>query len=175
VGAPQGERRSRLDYGKLVQRSESEIAAALGFGDSEEVVSILRKVVPDACNLYDLMIFPELFGNPATRRALLDTEVISHPALLLLRNPYLGPHLTGSFLSDVASTFPHTLDIVCCPWGPLLRGGGKGDLFTWRYQQALDVVQFAEDPQIHSIEELKRKHSALFMPPVLSYGGMTPE
>jgi hypothetical protein len=88
---------------------------------------------------------------------LLDAEVISHPALLLLRNPYLGPHLTGSFLSDFASAFPHSLDILTCPWGPLLRGGGKGDRFTWKYQQALDVVQFAEDPTIYSIEDLKTK------------------
>ena len=106
---------------------------------------------------------------------MIDAEVISHPALLLLRNPHLGPHLTGGFLSDFANVFPHSLDILTCPWGPLLRGGGKGDLFTWKYQQALDVVQSDPDAIIESIEELEKKHSAIFVPHVLSYGGMTPE
>ena len=88
---------------------------------------------------------------------MIDAEVISHPALLLLRSPLLGPHLAGSFLSDFARIFSHSLDILTCPWGPLLRGGGKGDQFTWKYQQALDVVQFGEDPTIYSIEDLKTK------------------
>ena len=157
VGAQPGERRPQLDYGRLVQRSEKEIAGAIGFGDSDEVVHILRKVVPDACKPHDLTDLAGLIANPVTRKALIDAEVISHPALLLLRNPNLGPHLTGGFLSDFASAFPHSLDILTCPWGPLLRGGGKGDEFTWRYQQALDVVEFGEDPTIHSVEDLKRK------------------
>jgi hypothetical protein len=127
------------------------------------VVHILRKVVPDACKPHDLTNLAGLIANPVTRKALIDTEIITHPALLLLRNPYLGPHLTGGFLSDFASAFPHSLDILTCPWGPLLRGGGKGDEFTWKYQQALDVVQFAEDPTIYSIEDLKEKHSTIFM------------
>jgi len=53
--------------------------------------------------------------------------------------------------------------------------GGKGEEFTWKYQQALEVVEFAEDPTIHSLVDLESKHSAIFMPPVLSYGGMTAE
>jgi len=127
------------------------------------VVHILRKVVPDACKPLDLVGLADLIANPVTRKALIDADIITYPALLLLRNPYLGPHLTGSFLSDFASTFPHSLDILTCPWGPLLRGGGKGDEVTWKYQQALDVVQFAGDPTIYSIEDLKEKHSTIFM------------
>jgi hypothetical protein len=163
VGAQTGERRSRLNYRNLVGRSEREIAAAVGFGDSEEVVSILRKVVPDVCKPLDLVDVHNLIENSITRRALLDAEIITYPALLLLGNPCLGPHLTGGFLSDMAKTFPHSLDILTCPWGPLLRGGGKGDRFTWKYQQALDVVQFAEVPTINSIEDLEEKHSKIFM------------
>ncbi len=163
VGAQPGQRRPQLDYGRLVHRSEREIAAALGFGDSDAVVSILRKVPPDVCKPHDLSSLADLIENPVTRKTLIAAEVISHPALLLLRNPYLGPHLTGGFISDFASTFPHSLDILTCPWGPLLRGGGKGDEFTWRYQQALDVVEFGEDPTIYSLEDLKTKHSAVFM------------
>jgi hypothetical protein len=74
-----------------------------------------------------------------------------------------GPHLTGNFISEFAETFPTQLDILTYSWGPLLRGGGKGDQFTWKYQQALDVVQFAEDPIILSLEDLERKHSTIFM------------
>jgi hypothetical protein len=163
VGAQEGERRSRLNYRNLVGRSEREIAAAVGFGDSEEVVSILRKVVPDVCKPLDLVGFYDLMENPVIKNALLETDVITYPALLLLGNRHLGPHLTGGFLSDFANTFPHSLDILTCPWGPLLRGGGKGDRFTWKYQQALDVVQFAGDPTINSIEDLEEKHSKIFM------------
>ena len=157
VRSKDGEKRPRLDYKVLYYRTEAEIAGAIGFGHSDEVVHILRKVVPDACKPLDLVGFHDLMENSITRRALLDAEIITYPALLLLRNPYLGPHLTGSFLSDFASAFPHSLDILTCPWGQLLRGGGKGDEFTWRYQQALDVVEFAKDPTIYSIEDLKEK------------------
>ena len=169
VGAQPGERRPQLDYGRLVHRSEREIAAAVGFGDSDDVVEILKKLPPDACKPLDLVGFNDLMENLVTRRALLDAEIITYPALLLLRNPYLGPHLTGSFLSDFASAFPHSLDILTCPWGPLLRGGGKGEQFTWKYQQALDVVQFAEDPTINSIEDLEEKHSKIFMQAYAQY------
>jgi hypothetical protein len=157
VGAQEGERRSRLNYRNLVGRSEREIAAAVGFGDSDDVVEILKKMVPDVCKPYELLNLPDLLENSETRNALLEADVITYPALLLLGNPYLGPHLTGGFLSDMAKTFPHSLDILTCPWGPLLRGGGKGEQFTWKYQQALDVVQFAEDPTINSIEDLEEK------------------
>lgn len=163
VGGQEGKHRPRLDYKSLVQCSEREIAVALGFGDSEEVVEILKKLVPDACKPLELINFPDLLKNSVTKKALLDVEVINYPTLLLLRNPYLSAHLTGSFLSDFARTFPHSLDILTCPWGPLLRGGGKGDQFTWKYQQALDVVQFGEDPTIYSIEDLESKHSAVFI------------
>ena len=163
VRSKDGEKRPRLDYKVLYYRTEAEIAGAMGFGDSDEVVHILRKVVPDACKPHDLTNLSELIENTVSRKALIEAEVISHPALLLLRNPNLGPHLTGSFLSDFASAFPHSLDILTCPWGPLLRGGGKGDEFTWRYQQALDVVEFGEDPTIYSIEDLESKHSEIFM------------
>jgi hypothetical protein len=158
-----GVKRPKLDYKDLYYRTEAEIASAIGFGDSDEVVHILRKVVPDACKPHDLTNLAGLIANPVTRKTLIAAEAISLPALLLLRNPYLGPHLTGGFISDFTNAFPHSLDILTCPWGPLLRGGGKGDEFTWRYQQALDVVQFAEDPTIHSIEDLKEKHSTIFM------------
>jgi len=163
VGASEGKRRSRLDYKSLYLRNEKKIAAALGFEDSDEVVVIIRKLVPDACKPLALVELPKFLENTITREALLAAEVISHPALLLLRNPYLSPHLTGRFLSDVSRTFPHSNDILTCPWGPLLRGGGKGDQFTWKYQQALDVVQFAEDPTIYSMEDLESKHSGVFM------------
>ena len=59
---------------------------------------------------------------------MLAAEMISHPALLLLRSPLLAPHLTGGFLSDFASTFPHSSDMLT--WGPLRRGGGKADSST---------------------------------------------
>jgi hypothetical protein len=169
VGSKDGEKRPRLDYKDLYYRTEAEIAGAIGFGDSDEVVHILRKVVPDACKPLDLVGLYDLMENPITRKALLDAEIITYPALLLLRSPLLGPHLTGSFLSDFASAFPHSLDILTCPWGPLLRGGGKGDEFTWSYQQALDVVEFAEDPTIYSIEDLKEKHSTIFMQAYAQY------
>ncbi len=175
VGAQAGERRPRLDYGRLVYRSEREIAGAVGFGDSEEVVEILKKMVPDVCKPLDLVGLYDLMENPVIKNALLETDVFTYPALLLLRSQLVGPHLTGGFLSDFARIFPHSLDILTCPWGPLLRGGGKGDEFTWRYQQAIDVVQSDPDAIIESIEDLQRKHSTLFIPHVLSYGGMTPE
>ena len=163
VGAQGWKRRPPLEYRSLSRRSEREIAAALGFEDSDEVVEIMRKLPPDACKPLELIAFPKFLENPLPRKALLDAEVITYPALLLLRNPYLSDYLTGSFLSDFASAFPHSLDILTCPWGPLLRGGGKGDEFTWRYQQALDVVQFAEDPIIYSLEDLMEKHSTIFI------------
>lgn len=163
VGASEGERRARLDYKSLYLRNEKKIAAALGLEDSDEVVKITRKLVPDACKPLALVELPKFLENTVTREALLATEVISYPALLLLRNPYLSRHLTGGFLSEFSRLFPHSLDILTCPWGPLLRGAGKGEDFTWKYQQALDVVQFAEDPTIYSIEDLERKHSAIFM------------
>jgi len=163
VGAQPGQRRPQLDYGTLVHRSEREIAVALGFGDSEEVVEILKKLPPDACKPLDLVGLHDLIENSITRRALLAAQVISYPVLLLLRSQLVGPHLTGGFLSEFASAFPHSLDILTCPWGPLLRGGGKGHEFTWRYQQALDVVQADPDVLIESIEDLERKHSTIFM------------
>jgi len=163
VGAQAGERRPRLDYKSFVQLSEREIAAAVGFADSDDVAEILKKMVPDVCKPLDLVGLHDLLENPAIKNALLETDVITYPALLLLRSPLVGPHLTGGFLTDFASAFPHSLDILTCPWGPLLRGGGKGDSFTWKYQQALDVVRFAEDPTIDSIEDLERKHSTIFM------------
>lgn len=162
VGGQEGKRRPRLDYRSLSQCSEREIAAALGFGELDEVVEITRKMIPDACKPLDLVEFPKFLNDPSTREVLLATDVITHSALLFLRNPYLSRHLTGGFLSDISKLFPRSLDILTCPWGPLLRGGGKGDQFTWKYQQALDVVQFAEDPTIYSIEDLEEKHSAVF-------------
>jgi hypothetical protein len=33
----------------------------------------------------------------------------------------------GAWSHDISMHFPHSLDILTCPWGPLLRGGGKGD------------------------------------------------
>src|SRR5208283_3564625 len=153
VGAQAGGRRPRLDYKSLLHLTEREIATAVGFADSDDVMEILKKMVPDICKPLDLVGLHDL----------LETDVITYPALLLLRSPLLGPHLTGGFLTDFASAFPHSLDILTCPWGPLLRGGGKGDEFTWRYQQALDVVEFGEDPTIYSIEDLKEKHSTIFM------------
>jgi hypothetical protein len=175
VGAQTGERRPRLDYKNLYYRTEAEIAGAIGFGDSDEVVSILRKVLHDACKPHDLSRLADLIENPVTRKTLLAAEVISHPALILLRSPLLAPHLTGSFLSDFASAFPHSLDILTCPWGPLLRGGGKGDEFTWRYQQSIDVVQSDSEAIIESIEDLERKYYAISArrsySPLLSYGG----
>ena len=175
VGAQEGDRRCRLDYKSLYRRTEKEIAAALGFGDSDAVVSCLGKLPPDACKPHDLVSLAELIENPVTRKTLIEAETISHPALLFLRNPYLSRHLTGDFLTEISRLFPTQLDILTCPWGPLLRGGGKEDQFTWRYQQALDVVQADPDAVIESVDDLARKYYAIFMPPVLSYGGMTPE
>ncbi len=163
VGAKEGKTRPRLDYKNLVMRSEREIAAAVGFADSDDVVEILKKMVPDVCKPLDLVGLGVLMENSIVRKALLGADVITYPALLLLRNPYLSDYLTSGFLSDFASAFPHSLDILTCSWGPLLRGGGKGDEFTWKYRQALDVVQFGEDPTIYSIEDLKEKHSPIFM------------
>ncbi len=163
VGANNGKRRHRLDYKNLYYRTEAQIAGVLGFGSTDEVVRILRKVQPDACRPHALAGLADLIANPVTRRALIDAEVINDPALLFLRNPYLSRHLTGSFLSDIARMFPHSLDILSCPSGSLLRGGTKADLFTWKYQQALEVVQYGEDPTIHSLEDLERKHSAVAM------------
>lgn len=156
------ERPKRLDYKSLYLKSEQEIAAALGFGTSDDAVNILRKVAPDACNPHDLVRLAGFIRNSITRKALIAAEIINHCALLFLRHTYLLPHLTGRFITEIARLFPHMHDIVTCSWGPLLRGGGKGDQFTWKYQQALDVVQFAEDPTIHSVEDLERKHSAVF-------------
>lgn len=175
VGAQNRERRTRLDYKNLYFRSEREIAAALGFGSTDAAVSILRKLPPDACRPHDLNSLADLIANPVTRKALIEAEVISHPALLFHRNPYLSRHLTGRFLTDIAKLFPHSLEILTCPWGPLLRGGDKADLFMLTYQQVLEVVQYAEDSTIYSLEDLERKHSAIYVPHVLSYGGMTPE
>ncbi|MGA2401793.1 MAG: hypothetical protein ABSG91_08805 [Syntrophobacteraceae bacterium] len=53
------------------------------------------------------------------------------------------------------------MDILICPFGPLLRGGDKADLFAWTYQQALEVVEFGPDAIIQSIEDLERKHFAV--------------
>jgi hypothetical protein len=161
VGAQEGERRPRLDYKSLVQLSEREIAAAVGFADSDDVVEILKKIPPDACKPLDLVSLHDLMENSIVRKALLAAEVISYPALLLLRSQLVGPHLTGGFLSDFARIFPHSLDILTCPWGPLLRGGGKGDQFTWAYQQALEVVEFGSDAIIESVEDLERKYYAI--------------
>ena len=105
VGAQKGKRRPMLDYRKLVQASEREIAAAIGFGDSEDVVTILKKLVPDACKPLELINFPELLENPVIRKALLNTGSITHPALLLLRSPLLREKLTGAFLSELESIF----------------------------------------------------------------------
>lgn len=159
VGSQGGTRRSPLDYGSLVLRSEKEIAATLGFGDSEEVVTITRKIPPDACKPHELKNFPEYLQNPATLMALLDADLITYPALLLLRSPVLAANLTGAFLSDFGRIFPKHIDILCCSWAPLLRGEGKGEEFTWTYQQALDVVQANPDVVIESVEDLKRKHA----------------
>jgi hypothetical protein len=161
VGARGGERRSRLDYASLVRCGEKEIAGALGFGDSEEVVNILRKLVPDACKPFELTSFLGLLRNSVVRKAFSEAEIISYPALTLLRNPYLASHLAGSFLSDMSSVFPHWLDIVTCPWGPLFRGGSKADQFTSTYQKALDVVQVWPNTVIHSMEDLDTKYGRL--------------
>jgi len=128
VGSKGGEKRPRLDYKNLYYRAEAEIAGSLGFGSTDETVRILRKIPPDACRPHVLAGLADLIGNPVTRKALIDAESISEPALLFLRNPYLSRHLTGRFLSDIAKLFPHSLDILTCPWGPLLRGGGKGNV-----------------------------------------------
>src|SRR5208283_3784528 len=68
VGAQEGDRRCRLDYKSLYRRTEKEIAAALGFGDSDAVVSCLGKLPPDACKPHDLVSLAELIENPVTRK-----------------------------------------------------------------------------------------------------------
>jgi hypothetical protein len=161
VGAQREKRRSQLDYGSLVLRSERDIAATLGFGDSDEVVKIMRKLPADACKPYVFANVFNLLQNPITTEVLSNAEVISYPALTLLNDPYLAPNLTASFLSEFAETFPTQLDIVCCPWGTLLRGGGKGDDFTWVYQQALDVVEADPNAIIYSLEDLGVRHCLL--------------
>lgn len=160
VGSQAGERRSRLDYGSLAVRSEREIAAALGYGDSEEVVKILRKFVPDACTTYDLTHLPVLLEDPIARDVLRQAGLISHPALLFLRNPLLQHNLSSRLFSELARAFPTSLDILTCPWGPLLRGGTKADLFMETYKRALDVVQFYPDVVIESMEHLQEKYLA---------------
>ncbi len=155
VGGLKGERRSRLDYGSLIRCSEREIAAAIGFGDSEDVVTILKKMVPDACKPLELVNFGELLENPVTRKVLLDTDSITYPALLLLRSPLLRERLTGAFLSEVATVFPLSLDITTCPWGPLLRGGSKAEYFLEVFRRALLVVEANQNVVIDSIDHLR--------------------
>ena len=161
VGGQKGERRSRLDYGSLMQCSQREIAAALGFGDSDEVLQVLRKLPPDVCKPHGLMNLPDLLENSATRRALIDADVISHPALALLRSPSLSTHLAGSFLSEVATVFPHSLDILTCSWGPLLRGGSNADYFMEVYRRALVVVESDQSVVIDSIGHLRSLYTSL--------------
>lgn len=153
-GNKAGKRRDRLDYKGLVLKTEGEIAAALGFGDSNEVVEILRKLPPDCCKRYELENLPDQLKNPSVRNALLDARAISYPALLLLRNPVLAESLTGRFLADCAVLFPHSLDILTCPWGPLLRGGDGADQFMRVYTWALDVIEYYPEIMIESIDHL---------------------
>jgi hypothetical protein len=141
--------------------SEREISAALGFGDSEDIETIMRKLPPDACKPYVYLNFLDLLKNPATRKTLVDAENLSYPALLLLQNPYLANNLTGTFISEFAETYATQLDIVCCPWGPLLRGSGKGDDFTWTFQMALDVVLADPNAVIISMDDLRVKNCLL--------------
>ena len=161
VGGQKGERRSPLPYGSITTRTEREIAAALGFGDSDEAVQILRKLPPDVCKPHGLSNLPDLLENSATRRALIEAEVISYPALALLRSPSLTTHLAGSFLSEVATVFPHSLDILTCSWGPLLRGGSKADYFMEVYRRALMVVESDRSVVIYSISHLRSLYISL--------------
>ena len=117
-------------------------------------------MVPDVCKPYVIINFLDLLENPATRKVLIEAETLSYPALLLLQNPYLAPKLTGSFISEFAEAFPTHLDIVCCPWGTLLRGKGKGDEFTNTFQMALDVV--LSGPERHHLFHGRSWRKALF-------------
>ncbi len=164
VGAKNGEKQSRLNYKSHYLQSENEIAGALGFGNTHAAVSITRKVLPDACKPRDLLRLADFIANSITRKILLDAEVINHTAILFMRHSYLFPHLTGGFISEIARVFLNSIDILsksCPEEGQLLRGGSKAELFSWKYQQALEVVQFAEDPTICSLEGLERKHAAV--------------
>lgn len=161
VGAKAGEKRSRINYGNLVMCTEKEIAGALGFGESDDVVSITRKIHPDACKPYELQNIAHILKNPTARRALFETDMITYPALQLLRSPVLAANLAGSFISELGKMFPRHIDILCCHWGTLLKGAGKGDEFTWTYQMALDVVQAQSDVLIESTEDLRRRHALI--------------
>jgi hypothetical protein len=118
----------------------------------------LRKFVPDSCTSYELAHLPVLLEDPITREVLRDADVINHPALLFLRNPWLQHNLSSAFFSEIARAFPTSVDILTCPWGPLLRGGTKADLFMETYKQALDVVEYFPDIVIESMEHLSNEY-----------------
>lgn len=94
---------------------------------------------------------------------MLNADSITHPALLLLRSPLLREKLTGAFLSEVATVFPHSLDITSCPWGLMLRGCSKADRFGRIYEWALDLVHYLPDTIIDSMDDLGDKHFSVFL------------
>ncbi len=125
--------------------------------ECEEVEKIMRKLPSDACKPYLYGNFLNLLKQHVTWKVLIHAETLSYPALLLLQNPYLAPNLTGSFISKFSELFTSQIEILTCPWGPLLRGGGKGDEFTDTFKMALDLVLADPNAIIHSMQYLSVK------------------
>ena len=162
VGSRQGVRRKRLDYANLVRCRQREIASAIGFGDSEAVVSILKKIQPDACTPRDLSVIGQLIKDARTFPHLLNAQQISGPAIFILDDEMLRGKLGGDLITYLSREFPLTDDILCAAKGTeLLRGGSKARPFYDLHLGIRDLVRFSPDIVIQSFEDYQARHARM--------------
>jgi hypothetical protein len=162
VGKKPGVRRKALDYGRLVLRRQREIADAIGFGDTESIVSILKKLVIDACTPRYLSFLSDLIRDPLILPHLQNARQISGPAIFVLQDYLLNGKLAGDFITEMSHEFPLMNEITSVAEGARqLRGGTRLDEFYDLYLGMRDLARFNPDVVIHSVDDFRTKHAAM--------------
>jgi len=110
--------RPALQAAAVLSRRQRQLAAWLGFAESEAMVRLLKKVVPEAINPHDARILRQaLNADPAVRRLLSRQPVITAGVLGLVSNLRLLHLVLPPLVDEVATRedelcYPHTADLL---------------------------------------------------------------
>ncbi len=162
VGGKPGVRRKKIDYDSLLGKRQREIAAAIGFQDSEAAVNILKKVVPDACRPRELKALATLMADPLVMPHLQGAQVISGPALSLIEFEQFRGKAGAGFITEASQEFPLWDDVTTVAEGrELLRGGGRQKQYSALFCDLRDLVRFNPDILVKSLGDFQARHAAM--------------
>ena len=165
VNAVPGKKRPAVSYASLVNAKQRTIAAALGFQNSEATVSILKKMLPDACTKRDIRDMATVLEDQAVQENIVHAHAISSPCLFLLRH-YAGPNMGGKLIDEISEAFPRITDIVGAP-AYVVSGNNEQEQLNkpGEFQDLMivlqDIVQFYPGIVLHSMADVAAKHASM--------------